>query len=173
MMNLLYENVKMSCPDYDNYINTHIDNVNTAFNELRSKVDIQEITEQDWNEAEKNCGHHDESKWEPEEYNAYANYFYPSSKDKKDQKAFDLAWLIHQHRNPHHSQHWVLLRDEGVLEPVDMPVPYIIEMVCDWQSFSYVKPGSTAYKWWNDNKNNFTMTDNTKSLVEKLVNYCK
>ena len=173
MVTLLCESIKMSCPEYDDYINTHVSNVIKSFNELSKKADIPEIMEQDWAQAKENCNHHDESKWDEEEYTAYANYFYPSSEDKKDQKAFDLAWLRHQHKNPHHPQHWVLLRDEGILEPLDMPIPYIIEMVCDWQSFSYVKPGSTAYKWWNDNKKNFTMTEKTKALVEKLVEFCK
>src|SRR5688572_29402107 len=35
--------------------------------------------------------------------------------------AFDKAWLHHQHRNPHHWQHWLLREDDGDLKTLPMP----------------------------------------------------
>lgn len=52
---------------------------------------------------------------------------------KKKRKAqFDRAWLFHQHRNPHHWQHWLLHEDSGK-NFVLTPEAWIIdEMVADW-----------------------------------------
>ena len=75
---------------------------------------------------------HDMSKFRPDEWGPYVQYFYGTSVEeqlalgayneptaaelvKEFQKmvepAFNLAWLKHQHRNPHHWQYWVLRED--------------------------------------------------------------
>lgn len=71
---------------------------------------------------------HDLSKFMPSEWFAYADYFYGGSwparnsihgdmrnlpiKTAEDvQEAFDIAWLVHQRRNRHHWQWWVLHED--------------------------------------------------------------
>lgn len=61
---------------------------------------------------------HDLSKLLPDEWFPYANFFYgrngASQEDLEDmQAAFDLAWLKHQHRNPHHHQHYLLREDSS------------------------------------------------------------
>ena len=114
-----------------------------------------------------NC--HDESKSKSDEFDAYCNYFYPSEDNKKDSKAFDYAWLLHQKRNPHHWQYWILIRDEGELMAMDMPFEYVCEMLCDWSSFQYTRPGSTANNWYNKNKNKMILSDNTRKEVERLL----
>lgn len=50
---------------------------------------------------------HDWSKFLPSEWFSYVGYFY----GEKDEAAFDLAWLLHQKRNPHHWQWWVMNED--------------------------------------------------------------
>ncbi len=66
---------------------------------------------------------HDLSKFLPDEWFPYANYFYANPfKPKRNETGyykpydtgdedFDLAWLKHQKRNPHHWQYWVLPKD--------------------------------------------------------------
>lgn len=57
---------------------------------------------------------HDWSKLLPSEFIPYARYFYGfrGMKDAKTKAAFDRAWLLHQNRNPHHWQYWLLQEDD-------------------------------------------------------------
>ena len=104
---------------------------------------------------------HDWSKFLPDEFLPYAEWFYgcqgkswytapdtlesePCLPDtgyqiipnraKVDRKTdFDRAWLKHQHRNPHHWQHWILQEDSGKIEILEMPRRYQLEMLADWR----------------------------------------
>lgn len=90
---------------------------------------------------------HDWSKLLPNEFIPYANYFYGKGSDitrGRDATGyykptdtgdfrFDFAWLLHQKRNKHHWQWWVLPEDEGGLKVLEMPQRYMKEMLCDWR----------------------------------------
>ena len=115
-----------------------------------------------------NC--HDESKFKSDEFDAYCNYFYPSEENAKDEEAFNNAWFLHQRRNPHHWQYWCLIEDSGKIIPLDMPVKYICEMLCDWSSFQYVvDKNSTANNWYQKNKNKMVLSDSTRQTIEELL----
>ena len=92
---------------------------------------------------------HDWSKFLPDEWFPYTNYFYGTyptldavllSADTgafpvtQEQVAyeFDVAWLKHIHRNKHHWQWYVLREDEGAVKTLPMPEKYLIEMLADW-----------------------------------------
>jgi hypothetical protein len=47
-------------------------------------------------------------------------------------RAFDLAWLLHQHRNDHHWQHWLLREDSGATKVLLPPAWIADEMLADW-----------------------------------------
>ena len=115
-----------------------------------------------------NC--HDESKFKSDEFDAYCDYFYPSEENAKDEEAFNKAWFLHQRRNPHHWQYWCLIEDSGKIIPLDMPVKYICEMLCDWSSFQFVvDKNSTANNWYQKNKNKMVLSDSTRQTVEELL----
>lgn len=115
-----------------------------------------------------NC--HDESKFKSDEFDAYCDYFYPSEETAKDEEAFNKAWFLHQRRNPHHWQYWCLIEDSGKIIPLDMPVKYICEMLCDWSSFQYVvDKNSTANNWYQKNKNKMVLSDSTRQTIEELL----
>ena len=80
---------------------------------------------------------HDMSKLRPGEWFPYAESFYGpySYKDRPASlvAAFERAWLAHQHRNPHHYQHWVLRNDDGTVRVLPMSDLNIVEMLCDWR----------------------------------------
>ncbi|WP_445490962.1 DUF5662 family protein [Niallia sp. 03133] len=42
--------------------------------------------------------------------------------------------LHHQHKNKHHWEYWVI--DPNNNQALPMPRKYIMEMICDWRSFS-------------------------------------
>ena len=79
---------------------------------------------------------HDASKYDAEEFDAYAEYF-NSEQTAEVIDAFDAAWLHHQHNNPHHWQHWILREDDGGARAIPMPYEYILEMLCDHWAFSW------------------------------------
>lgn len=123
---------------YDQYLAQHKSNVEAGFHWLQKNLPA--ITE--GSGAEHNIIFaHDQSKVEQDEYEAYDAYFYGGNRSYAVVEDFRKAWLLHIHRNPHHWQHWVLINDdpeEGEI-CLEMPYEYIVEMICDWWSFSWQK----------------------------------
>ena len=156
--------------EYYQYLIDHIGGVQKSWEQFLKPV-IMKSCPEELEACERAIASHDASKYEDDEFNAYCNYFYPCEGFEKDQNAFDLAWLIHQHRNPHHWQHWVLMRDSGEKQPLDMPIPEIVNMVADWHSFSKKDPKSTAAAWYEKNKSKMLHTKFTTEWVTFFLQY--
>lgn len=78
---------------------------------------------------------HDLSKFLPQEFLPYAKkFFFDGQKNVNDELKWKYAWLRHQHSNKHHWEYWVV--DPNNKQAIPMPKKYLIEMVCDWRSFS-------------------------------------
>lgn len=137
--------------EYDNYLKEHKANVGAALvwlqdnlpEVLNRKDEEGKNFDWEWQIILK----HDASKSDSEEYDAYDNYFY-GNKSFENTQNFNLAWLRHIHVNPHHWQHWVLINDDPKQGTIclDMPYNYIIEMICDWWSFSF-KTGNLSFSF--------------------------
>ena len=104
---------------------------------------------------------HDASKWSEEEFEPYAQRWFG---DKKKTLEYDLAWKHHWTHNEHHPEFWL---------GEDMPYIYILEMLCDWGSFS-VESGNYKElidfyykKAKNDEEKN--LSDNTKTIIEEIL----
>lgn len=158
---------------YDNYITEHKDNVVKAAEWLRHNVPSIGINDI--------CGfgsdlwRHDDSKFTKEEYDAYDTYFY-DKRTKAVKENFNYAWLHHIHNNPHHWQYWVLINDdpeEGTVA-LDIPYKYVIEMICDWWSFSW-KTGNLyeIFNWYDKHKKRMILSENTRELVEEILGEIK
>lgn len=80
--------------------------------------------------------------------------------------------MRHIHVNPHHWQHWVLINDDPKQGTIclDMPYNYIIEMICDWWSFSF-KTGnlSEIFNWYDERKTHILLSDDTRETVEDIL----
>lgn len=161
--------------EYDNYLKEHKVNVGAALVWLQDNLpEVLNCTDEDGNDFDWEWQiilKHDASKSDPEEYDAYDNYFYGNKSFENTQK-FNLAWLHHIHVNPHHWQHWVLINDdpkEGII-CLDMPYNYIIEMICDWWSFSF-KTGnlSEIFNWYDKHKAHILLSDDTREIVEDIL----
>ena len=64
----------------------------------------------------------------------------------------------------------VSIDENGKIIPLDMPVKYICEMLCDWSSFQFVvDKNSTASDWYQKNKNKMVLSDSTRQTVEELL----
>lgn len=130
---------------------------------------------------------HDASKFTPSEWKPYVDYFYGDNSGEgleaigtwglaelapfgfyaKDR--FDVAWNHHQKRNKHHWQYWLLTNDEEGTYPLSMPERYAREMVADWNGAGRTlgKPDTRA--WYEKNKGNIKMRDDTRVFVEGLL----
>ena len=162
---------------YDDYLTNHIDGVRKAFNWISENIpDAIDDVSYELNYRSRYetvskmndlINSHDASKYSDEEYEPYANWFYGDEKSKED---FDIAWLHHQKVNPHHWQYWILINDEDGIECMDMPMMYIIEMICDWWSFSWSK--GNLYEildWYKQHKGSIMLSDTTRDRVETLI----
>ena len=160
---------------YDEYLERHIANVKKAYKYLinHNIVPSNEKTEYI-------ISLHDLSKYMDEEYWAYDNNFYNTifpSFVTDTQRSFDAAWLHHIHYNEHHWQHWILLNDDGTSYPIQIPHAYVIEMVCDWWSFSWERYSKTSnpndllevLTWYSNSKQSMKLHKDTRVQVEQLL----
>ena len=151
---------------YDEYLEKHISAVKKAYKWISENIpSLTDVV------ASQNIEFHDASKNEPDEYCPYDSYFY-GSKTSENIEYFKEAWLLHIHRNPHHWQHWVLINDdpnEGIIA-LEMPYHDIIEMICDWWSFSWIKGDlSEIFSWYDDHKNYMILHNNTRAFIDDIL----
>lgn len=159
--------------NYNKYLDQHMDNVFKGYEWI--KENIPEILNgEDYEWQIRFC--HDNSKYGIDEYDAYDKYFYGDEKTEEVKKNFNLAWLYHIHKNPHHWQYWVLINDnpgEGMVA-LDMPHNYIIEMICDWWAFSWAKGNLyEIFSWYDAHKDYMKLSDKTRKTVEDILEKIK
>lgn len=152
---------------YDLYLDKHISNVQKGFGWIQNNLpDLIGF------EVFDNIEKHDSSKTSSDEYFAYDAYFYGGNKSYQVVKDFNVAWLKHIHRNPHHWQHWVLINDEpgeGTIV-LDMPYKYIIEMICDWWAFSWISGNLyEIFDWYDKHKDHIKLSDKTRLKVDGIL----
>lgn len=127
---------------------------------------------------------HDMSKLLLNEMIPYANFFSRKKKAIRDEtgyykptdtgdKAFDFAWLLHQKRNRHHWQWWVLPEDKGGLKILEMPHTYRQEMLCDWLGAGDALGTPSVNKWYAKNKNKMKLHKDTRKWIEKELKELK
>lgn len=171
--------------EYLNYLKNHINKVKEAYynkfvpllsDDTEARIILKTITVNEFKEAirnaENNIIKHDESKYYDEEFNHYRIRFYPTIEEKEWLKAnygnnedefVEEAWRHHYKNNPHHPKYWV---NEETGEINDMPLKFIIEMLCDWMSFG----DNTKDFYYNkavDEK--ASMSTRTKEIVEQIL----
>lgn len=178
-------------PQYEEYLTEHIKNVQKGYEWL--KTNLPSVLSHDnyidesayYGELDDIIAQHDKSKYlripDAEnyyelacEYDAYAEYFYGKDKTKEIKEGFDRAWLAHIHANPHHWQHWILQTDDEGVKLLDMPYVFLIEMICDWWSFSWkVNNLYEIFNWYEDHKKGIQLSDKTKQRVESILKALK
>lgn len=157
---------------YDQYLAEHIGNVNKGLNWMLDNLGLKE--EKTALEEAMVGFDHDESKYSTEEYDAYDQYFYGGNRSYKVVQDFNYAWLHHIHNNLHHWQYWVLLEDDpesGMpYKALEIPMPYIFEMIADWWSFSW-KSGNLfeIFNWYADHRSKQIINPKSKEIVEYIL----
>lgn len=163
---------------YDEYLEDHIENVKKAFNWMidQGVLDFLDLNDDEIEKYSKVIYNHDNTKYWADEYEAYDRYFYPDEYEDNPPflqrvEEYQRAWLEHMHRNPHHWQHWVLINDNGFFTVLPMPEVYVIEMICDWWSFSWKKGNLyEIFDWIDENSPHILLDNETTRLVEKILN---
>ena len=134
---------------------------------------------------------HDLSKFYPSEFVPYANYFYGNKSDIKKGRnstgyykptdtgdvAFDFAWLLHQKRNRHHWQWWILPEDDGGVKIMEMQEVYRTEMLCDWigagKAQGHFSPKDDYLQetrnWWNANNHKMQLHPKIREYFNNLL----
>jgi hypothetical protein len=116
---------------------------------------------------------HDWSKLTPAEWSPYVRSFYgPQPRTDEVKQAFDAAWLHHQHRNPHHWQHWLLQEDDGDLKTLEMPEHFVREMVADWMGAGRAITGKwETIQWYEKNREKIKLHPASRDLTERVLAY--
>ena len=163
LLNMINESKADYQEEYRNYIEEHKDRVKQFAEWLRGQLPeiFDGIDFDDFNEL---IQEHDDSKYSEEEFEAYAQHFYGPNKNNKNDLEFEEAWKHHWMNNEHHPEFWL---------GEDMPYIYILEMLCDWGSFSIAsgdfKELSEFYytKAKDDEEKN--LSENTKVIIEEIL----
>lgn len=128
---------------------------------------------------------HDFSKFLPSELFSYAEYFYGKYgfkfnggfmwefKEKQQvESKFNISWLKHQKRNPHHWQYWVLINDGDSTVALPIPDKYRREMLANWNGARMTRADGaqkTTKDWYLLNKNNMIFHPETRKWLEKIL----
>ncbi len=111
---------------------------------------------------------HDISKLLPSEFFPYANYFYGEKSSCIEQK-FNYAWLLHQKRNKHHWQWWLLQEDEGNLIILPMSDGCRKEMLADWIGAGKALGKTDTRGWYLANRHKINIHEDTREWVENKL----
>ena len=130
---------------------------------------------------------HDLSKFRPSEWFPYVAYFYPCGRlqqaahreetgyykptDTGD-AAFDFAWFLHQKRNDHHWQWWVLMMDtdDPPVRPQVMSNAACREMLGDWRGAGRAQGyGDNTADWYVANQNKMLLHPQTRDWIEAHI----
>jgi len=123
---------------------------------------------------------HDWSKFLPSEWFPYVNYFYGNIKKGRDETGyykpydtgdnkFDFAWLLHQKRNKHHWQWWLLPTDEEGLKIFEMPMKYRKEMLADWKGAGRAQGTPDCQAWYLKNCKKIQLGNETRWWIERKL----
>jgi len=121
---------------------------------------------------------HDSSKFRPSEWFPYANFFYSHNpRDKTGyykptdtgDASFDFAWFLHQKRNDHHWQWWILPEDDGGDKILAMSSVARREMLADWRGAGRAQGTPDVRHWYAVNKGKMRLHPDTRLWIEEQL----
>ncbi|MCD7775229.1 MAG: DUF5662 family protein [Clostridiales bacterium] len=121
---------------------------------------------------------HDLSKYSPTEFFTGAKFYLGTrspNEAERETYGYSKAWLHHKGRNKHHFEYWTDYNIETKLvEPVKMPLKYVVEMFCDRVAASKIYMGdkyddSYPLQYFSKSRKRLTAHPETFELLEKLL----
>lgn len=121
---------------------------------------------------------HDLSKYSPTEFIPGVKFCTGTrspNEGEREAYGYSLAWMHHKGRNRHHFEYWTDYNPKiRQVQPVKMPLRYVVEMFCDrvaasktYQGKNY-KPDS-ALQYFLGGKTHRKIHPETSELLEKLL----
>ena len=160
LLNMINEGLDGYQKEYEEYIVAHKERVTKFASWL--KENCPEVFDGvDLDLFDEMIKDHDDSKFSEEEFEPYAQRWFG---DKKKTPEYEDAWVHHYMHNEHHPEFWL---------GEDMPYIYILEMICDWGSFSIEKEDfkelSDFYYNKAENDPEKNLSDATKEIIHDLL----
>ena len=123
---------------------------------------------------------HDLSKYSHTEFWNGVKYFTGTASPhvgERKVKGYSDAWLHHHNRNKHHAEYWIDIVD-GKSAPVQMPLKYLTEMVCDRVAASMIYLGdnytdASPLEYYNSHKDENDFDIITRANLETALTMLK
>lgn len=121
---------------------------------------------------------HDLSKYTPTEFTAGCRHYQGTrspNESEREEYGYSKAWLHHKGRNRHHFEYWTDYSHETrKLEPIKMPLKYVIEMFCDRVAASKIYMGkkytdASSLEYFLKAKSTRFINAETSDFLEKLL----
>lgn len=106
--------------------------------------------------------------------------FYTGTKSphygERETYGYSKAWLHHKGHNKHHAEYWQDIRPNGTTEPIEMPIKYLVEMICDRIAASMVYLGDkftkqSALEYYQTHYDENKLHNNTRKQLEYWLTY--
>lgn len=118
--------------EYRNDLLKHKENVKKAFDVIFDDINkYLNISYADISILQENIELHDNSSFDEIEFKGNRQWFFHEPNEDKDRDSMLKAWNHHISVNKHHWEYYV--NDDRVEEIPDI---YLVELLCDWVSFS-------------------------------------
>ena len=135
------EETRKKIRQYEEYIKEHRLNVIRAYSVFLDRINPYHVSKI---EMLQRVFKHDYSKWDREEFDAYRQFYYPTTFENPDPEKLDRAWERHYTLNDHHPEFWYN-SDRG---PSEMSNEAMLEMISDWVAMS-IKFHNSPYEWFH------------------------
>lgn len=121
---------------------------------------------------------HDLSKYTPAEFLPGARFCTGTrspNEGEREAYGYSLAWMHHKGRNRHHFEYWTDYNPKTKhVEPVKMPLRFVVEMFCDRVAASKIYQGKnykpdSALQYFLNGKLRRKIHPETSELLEKLL----
>ena len=120
--------------------------------------------------TERNIKEHDSIKFTPQRLKVYGEHFVKKDNPEEYNK---VIWE-HIHSCPHHFQYWLVFYSIDKIEALEMSYDYIIEMICDWFSFSFFKNDKfELIKWYEFARDKMIFAPNTQKIIDDIISKIK
>ncbi|WP_304393077.1 DUF5662 family protein [uncultured Clostridium sp.] len=179
--------IAMKEKEYREYIDTHIANVQKAYDKIVKQYAEDELTTNQLKQLENNLREHDKDKNIPFMFDAYRRNHCPINDEEKEaaEEDYAIAWEYHKNINPHHWEYWLNSNMEFAdnIDENEMKLAYF-EMLCDWLSFGFRKEEKSATgestefeTWYNENKGDIKIHPQLEKwfsgLISQILGYIK
>ena len=119
---------------------------------------------------------HDLSKYSPTEFWNGVKYFTGTGSPhngEREEWGYSEAWIHHHNKNKHHAEYWVdIVR--GLSQPIRIPFPYMVEMMCDRIAASMIYLGdkytdSAPFEYYLSHQEENQFHPDTRDALETML----